>query len=32
MTLNGAVKQLHDLRCVEDIPIYYKSGGERDDA
>ena len=24
MTLNGAIKQLHELRCVEDIPIYYK--------
>lgn len=25
MTLNGAIKQLHDLRCAEDMPIYYKS-------
>ena len=24
MTLNGAIKQLHDLRCAEDMPIYYK--------
>ena len=24
MTLNGAIKQLHDLGCAEDIPIYYK--------
>ena len=24
MTLNGAVKQLHDLRCAEDMPFYYK--------
>ena len=24
MTLNGAIKQLHDLRCSEDIPFYYK--------
>ena len=24
MTLNGAIKQLHELRSAEDIPIYYK--------
>lgn len=24
MTLNGAIKQLHDLGCAEDMPIYYK--------
>ena len=24
MTLNGAIKQLHDLRCADDIPAYYK--------
>lgn len=24
MTLNGAIKQLHELRCAEDMPIYYK--------
>lgn len=24
MTLNGAIKQLHDLRTAEDMPIYYK--------
>ena len=24
MTLMGAIKQLHELRCAEDMPIYYK--------
>ena len=24
MTLNGAIKQLHELRSAEDMPIYYK--------
>lgn len=24
MTLNGAIKQLHELRFAEDMPIYYK--------
>ena len=24
MTLNGAIKQLHDIRCSDDIPVYYK--------
>lgn len=24
MTLIGAIKQLHELRCAEDMPIYYK--------
>ena len=24
MTLNGAIKQLHELRIAEDMPIYYK--------
>ena len=24
MTLNGAIKQLHELRNAEDMPIYYK--------
>lgn len=24
MTLNGAIKQLRDLRSAEDMPIYYK--------
>lgn len=24
MTLKGAIKQLHELRCAEDMPIYYK--------
>lgn len=25
MTLNGAIKQLHDLRTADDMPVYYKS-------
>lgn len=24
MTLNGAIKQLHELRSADDMPIYYK--------
>ncbi|MCR5160219.1 MAG: hypothetical protein K6C06_00455 [Lachnospiraceae bacterium] len=24
MTLNGAIKQLHELRSAEDMPFYYK--------
>jgi hypothetical protein len=24
MTLTGAIKQLHELRSAEDMPIYYK--------
>lgn len=24
MTLQGAIKQLHELRSAEDMPIYYK--------
>ena len=24
MTLNGAIKQLHELRCNEDMPVYLK--------
>lgn len=24
MTLNGAIKQLHELRSAKDMPIYYK--------
>ena len=24
MTLNGAIKQLHELRSAEDMPIYYR--------
>ncbi len=24
MTLNGVIKQLHELRSGEDMPIYYK--------
>lgn len=24
MTLNGAIKQLHELRCNEDVPVYLK--------
>lgn len=24
MTLNGAIKQLHELRNAEDMPFYYK--------
>lgn len=24
MTLTGAIQQLHELRCAEDMPIYYK--------
>lgn len=24
MTLNGAIKQLHELRCDEDVPVYLK--------
>ena len=24
MTLNGAIKQLHDMRCADDIPMYYR--------
>lgn len=24
MTLNGAIKQLHELRCNEDVPAYVK--------
>lgn len=25
MTLQGAIQQLHDMRCNEKFPIYYKS-------
>ena len=24
MTLQGAIKQLHELRCNEDMPIFFK--------
>lgn len=24
MTLNGAIKQLHELQCNEDVPVYVK--------
>lgn len=24
MTLNGAIKQLQDFECAEDLPVYYK--------
>lgn len=24
MTLNGAIKQLHELRAAEDMPFYYR--------